>query len=180
MKHKFFFILIFLFFNQISFSQQAASWLRQWSDKHSIEKAWLHFDREVYLAGETAWFKAYLLADYQPDTISTSLYVELLNSNQSLIVRKIIPVLDGRTMGQFELSDTLSSGAYFIRAYTPSMLNAAPGQVGDFVFQKSIYVFGKTTEQPKPATSNSLRLEFFPESGNFVEGTLNTKAGMSI
>jgi len=176
MKHKFFFILIFLFFNQISFSQQAASWLRQWSDKHSIEKAWLHFDREVYLAGETAWFKAYLLADYQPDTISTSLYVELLNSNQSLIVRKIIPVLDGRTMGQFELSDTLSSGAYFIRAYTPSMLNAAPGQVGDFVFQKSIYVFGKTTEQPKPATSNSLRLEFFPESGNFVEGTLNTIA----
>ncbi len=176
MKHKFFFILFFLFHCQFGFSQQADSRLRQWSDKHSIEKAWLHFDRDNYLAGETAWFKAYLFADYQTDTISTSLYVELLHPNLSLISRKILPILDGRTMGQFELPDTLSTGKYFIRAYTPSMLNAAPGQDGAFIFQRSIFVFGKKTEPAKPANANSLRLEFFPESGNFVSGVLNTIA----
>lgn len=167
-------LILISFQHQVSIAQQPVQWLQQWTSKHSIEKLWLHFDRDNYLAGETAWFKAYLAADYQPDTISTTIYAELLNSNNVIISRKIYPVLDGRSMGQLELPDTLSSGTYIIRAYTPTMLVAAPGQAGQFIFQRNVIVFGrKQTQAPQPI-SNALKLEFFPESGNFITGKLNT------
>lgn len=171
-----FFSLIIPF--HICFAQkQPDQLLTQWSEKNSIEKLWLHFDRENYLVGETVWFKAYLYADYQPDSISTTLYAELFNSKGEMIDRKILPILDGRTFGQFELNDSLSTGNYFIRAYTPTMLNVAPGQDSAYIFQKSIYVFGKNALHPiaKRDTKFS-RIEFFPESGNFVNGIVNTVA----
>lgn len=173
-------VLIFLsVFIPISFcfAQQPDQLLRQWAEKNSIEKVWLHFDRDNYLAGETAWFKAYLYADYQPDSISTTLYAELLNNKGVLLDRKVLPILDGRTFGQFELSDSLSSGNYLIRAYTPSTLNAAPGQDSAYFFQRNIFVFGKNSNtQVIKKSSYFSRIEFFPESGNFVNGMMNTVA----
>ena len=104
-------------------AQKPEDILFQWSEKSPIEKVYLHFDRENYFAGETAWFKAYLYSDYQPDTISSTLYVELLNDSSVMISREILPVIRGNTRGQFELPDTLKTGYYFIRAYSPSMFN---------------------------------------------------------
>jgi len=159
------------------FAQQPDQLLRQWAEKNSIEKVWLHFDRDNYLAGETAWFKAYLYADYQPDTISTTLYVELLNNKGFLIDRKVLPILDGRTFGQFELNDSLSTDNYLIRAYSPTMLNGAPGQDSAYIFQKNIFVLGKNTKtQTFKKITDFSRIEFFPESGNFVNGIMNTIA----
>src|SRR5437868_13696280 len=80
-----------------AFAQQPEQILNNWSQKNPIEKAYLQFDREEYLAGETAWFKAYLYADYLPDTISTTLYVELLNSDSRLLNRQVVPLTFGHT-----------------------------------------------------------------------------------
>jgi hypothetical protein len=177
MKRIYLSTALFLNFSNTSFSQQPDEILNQWSSNHAIEKAYLHFDRDNYTAGETAWFKAYLYSEYQPDTISTSFYAELLNSSSLIISRKIFPILAGRTTGQFELPDTLSTGNYMVRAYTPTMLNLAPGQDSAFIFQRNIFVFGKRKIAedilPKQKTG---RLEFFPESGNFITGQMNTIA----
>lgn len=139
-----------------------------------IEKAYLHFDRENYLAGETAWFKAYLYSDYQPDTISTTLYVELLKDSSTIIGRTILPVFLGTANGQFELPDSLATGTYTVRAYSPTMLN----QDKSYLFQRNIYIYGKNKQVAAAITAadTKVRMEFFPEGGNLVAGFTNTVA----
>ena len=144
------------------------------SEKSPIEKVYLHFDRDNYLAGETAWFKAYLYSDYQPDTISTSLYVELLNESSAILNRKILPVFLGGTNGHFDLPDSLSTGSYLVRAYSPTMLNGD----ADFIYKRNIFIYGKKNNNAEASKTKEkmIRLEFFPEGGNLVNGVLNTIA----
>lgn len=146
--------------------------LNNWSSRSPIEKIYLHMDRENYLAGETAWFKAYLYSDYQPDTISTVLYVELLNAQSAVLSRKILPVFLGTSYGQLELPDTLKSGNYVIRSYTTTMMN----QDASLVDKRAVYIFGKKAESAPASGSSATRVEFFPEGGNLVTGFLNTIA----
>lgn len=155
-------------------SQKPEELLTQWHLRSPIEKVYLHFDRDNYLAGETAWFKAYLFSDFQPDTISTVLQVELLNESTVLVSRKILPVVLGTTNGQIEFSDSLPAGNYSIRAYSPSMLNNGTG----YEYRKNISIFGKKQTNPNISISGdkSVRLEFFPEGGNLVTGFTNTIA----
>jgi len=151
--------------------QKPEDMLTRWSERSPIEKTYLHFDRDNYLAGETAWFKAYLYSDYQPDTISTSLYVELLNESAVVISRKVLPVFLGGTSGQFELPDSLSTGSYLVRAYTSTMLNGN----ADFIYKRSLFIYGKKAQALRPGEKMT-RLEFFPEGGNFVNGLSTTIA----
>lgn len=155
-------------------TQRSEEILNNWSVKSPIEKIYLHFDRDNYLAGETAWFKAYLYSDYQPDTISTSLYVELLNHSSSIIVRKVLPVFLGSTNGQIELPDTLITGDYIIRAYTVTMMN----QDSAFLYRKGVFIYGKKEKRTEPITETEkkIRLEFFPEGGNLITGFANSIA----
>ena len=152
--------------------QQPEEWLNRLSVQSPIEKVYLHFDRDNYLAGETAWFKAYLQSAFLPDTISTVLYVELLNRSTSVITRKILPVLLGVTNGQIEIPDTLITGNYLVTAFTPTMLNSG----ADFIFRKSVFIYGKKNEQLVSMTPRSVKLHFFPEGGNLVQGLTHTIA----
>jgi len=153
-------------------AQKPEEWLNRLSAQSPIEKVYLHFDRDNYLAGETAWFKAYLQSVFLPDTISTVLYVELLNRSSSVIIRKILPVLLGVTNGQIEIPDSLITGNYLVTAYTPTMLNNG----ADFIFRKSVFIYGKKNEQPVGMTPRSVKLHFFPEGGNLVQGLSHTTA----
>lgn len=155
-------------------TQKPEDWLNIWSKKSPIEKIYLHLDRENYIAGETIWFKAYLYSDYQPDTISTSLYVELLNTSFETINRKVLPVFLGNTIGQIELPDSLLTGNYIIRAYTLTMMNQDPA----FLYKKSILIYGQKDKAGNSAgrISENLRIDFFPEGGNLISGVTNTIA----
>ncbi len=167
-------ILFFLLIAIPAKAQEPEELLTRLSDKFPIEKTYLHLDRDSYLAGETAWFKAYLYSDYQPDTISTALYVELLNESAEIVNRKILPVFLGSTNGQLELPDSLNSGAYLIRAYTATMLNHDPA----FIYRRTIYIHGKKKNERTDVTikEKMLRFEFFPEGGNLVAGLANIVA----
>jgi hypothetical protein len=174
MKGKFNIIFFFLFVFTTAEAQKPEEVLKNWSAKTPIEKIYLHLDRDNYIAGETAWFKAYLYSDYLPDTISTVLYVELLDGSSSVISRKILPVLLSNSSGQIELPDSLTIGSYHIRAYTSTMLNQDPG----FIYKRNIFIYGKknnTAGVIKPI-EQSTRVEFFPEGGNFINGFTNTIA----
>ncbi|HPN58642.1 MAG TPA: hypothetical protein PLU11_05700, partial [Chitinophagaceae bacterium] len=77
MKTKLLLFLVFTCFSINGFSQKPEELLQQWYQKAPVEKIWLHCDRDNYVAGETAWFKAYFYSDFQPDTLSSIVYVEL-------------------------------------------------------------------------------------------------------
>lgn len=166
-------LLIFITLSFLTKAQRPEEMLTQWAHRSPIEKIYLHFDRDNYIAGETAWFKAYLYSDYLPDTSSTDLYAELVSEKDLILNRKVLPVVASSTHGQFEIPDTLLSGYYLFRAYTPTMLNHDP----DFIYQRSIFIYGKKDKrQPVANAEKKTRIEFFPEGGNLVQGLLNTVA----
>jgi hypothetical protein len=106
--------------------------------KHTQEKVYLHFDKPYYAIGDNIWFKAYIVDGRTslPTTTSNILYVELINSNDSITKQIKLPMQSGITWGDFKLSDSLSEGNYRIRAYTQWMRNAGPA----FFFDKTIKI----------------------------------------
>ncbi|RFZ95632.1 TonB-dependent receptor [Mucilaginibacter conchicola] len=125
--------------------------LAAWTEKHPIEKAYLHFDKPYYTAGEDIWFKAYVLTGpdkiLQPD--SGILNVELINDVDSIKQAFKIQLHNGLGYGDIPLPDTIHEGNYRIRAYTEYMRNAG----SEYFFDKAIVigniisnkVFTKTT-----------------------------------
>ena len=175
MKKIFFSCLFSVCFLCIN-AQQPWDILDQWGKNQPIQKVHLHFDRESYTAGETAWFKAYLLSDYLPDTISSTLYVELLSKDASILNRKVLPVILGASSGQIDIPDSLMTGSYTIRAYTQTMYQQAP----DYVFKKGVFINGKNTAPSLSGSDNKIRLSFFPEGGNLVTGFSNNVAFKAV
>ena len=161
MRRKSCFLFLISFYYFICHAQKPDEILNRWADESPIEKIHLHIDRDIYMAGETIWYKAYLYSDFLPDTISTSLYVELLDAPSHIVSRKIVPVLFYTARGQIELSDSLPAGSYFIRAYSPTMLNQYPV----FIYHHSIFIFSKKIALQKRSNQkkNLFGLNFFPK-----------------
>ncbi len=157
-------------------AQAPVELLEKWAKLHPIEKVYLHFDRDQYVAGETAWFRAYLSSEYLPDTISTSLQVELVATDLQVQERVMVPVFAGTAAGQLELPDTLRTGMYTIRAFTPSMAGHAP----DYIFRKGIYINGKKVSETNVVAKPKLVIDFFPEGGNLVTGFMNMVAFKAV
>lgn len=139
------------------------------------EKIYLHQDRETYASGETIWFKAYLTQGpfHLPSTLSSTVYIELINSENQLIQEEIIYSPNGFGSGQVQLPDSLPSGTYLLRAYTQWMKN-----VGEkYFYQRHIKVLSEfSPPSTLPAQQSSLDLQFFPEGGNLVKGILSKVA----
>ncbi|WP_018629450.1 hypothetical protein [Niabella aurantiaca] len=151
--------------------------LDQWGQKSTIEKLYLHLDRESYIAGQSIWFKGYFLSDYTPSVKNSSVYLELLNNKSAVVVRQIFPAYLGVSMGQLEIPENFPSGSYQIRAYSPLMLNQ-PG----FVYSKRIEIFGAAAKETKTkaTAANTIDLQFFPEGGNFILALLNNVAFKAV
>ena len=146
------------------------------------EKSYLQFDKDTYAAGETVWFKAYLVAGstHLPDTLSWVLYVDLLAPNQKLVQQRVLSLKDGTSPGDFQLADSLPQGTYTVRAYTNWMRNAGP----NYFFTRPLTVWSNATaivSKPgrrlatatptaTPPASRWLDVQFFPEGGQFVAG----------
>ncbi|MFT4094413.1 MAG: hypothetical protein QM640_12310 [Niabella sp.] len=167
----FLFSLSFLLITAVN-AQTIENRLSAWKKLNPIEKVYLHTDRDVYYSGQTIWFKGYFLSDYVPSGSSSTLYVELLNSAGTLIVRNVFPAYMGSAPGQIDLPQNLPGGTYQLRAYSPVMLNQ-PG----FVFTKTIQIFGVAVKNKSGNIApDKTQLAFFPEGGNFITGILNIVA----
>lgn len=88
------------------------------------EKVHLHLDRPFYSAGDTVWFKAYLVdSDNKPTQNSSVLYVDLLSQTDEVIESLKVPLTAGLGWSSLNLSENLQGGNYRIRAYTNWMRN---------------------------------------------------------
>ncbi|MEI2739137.1 MAG: hypothetical protein V9F01_10155 [Chitinophagaceae bacterium] len=137
--------------------------------KHQPEKIYIHYDKEYYVAGETIWFKAYLLNNGKPSGLSNNLYLQFADAQGKVVSTKCFPVLGAVSKGSIDVPDSLPQGNYYIRALTPEMFNYDE----TFIYKKNILVFKPSlvTTKDKPLSQN-LSLQFFPESGHLVDGIL--------
>ena len=159
--------------------------LANYSWSYPNEKIYIHTDKSFYNTGEDIWFKVYLMIGpyHIPDTLSSVLYVELIREDETIMDRKIIHMREGLGWGDFTLPVTIRPGKYLIKAYTRYMQNFDPA----FFFRKWIPVIPdvqkeENREENKQNLSASVlnnsdqspvRIHFFPEGGDLVEGLQN-------
>ncbi|WP_462251108.1 TonB-dependent receptor [Ekhidna sp.] len=144
-------------------------------DKYIIEnqseKVYLHLDKKYYGSGDNLWFKSYLVnsVDHIPSTISKTLYVELLNSQGTVIDSLVLFSENGTSDGNFKLSKKLKSGEYQVRAYTNWMRNFDD----EFIFRKNFKILNplnSSEESNANVPNDSIYLDFLPEGGDLIDG----------
>ncbi len=91
----------------------------------SSELAYLQTDRTVYVAGESVYYKLYVLeaSTNKCSKISKVGYVVLRATNSIPTLKIRVQINDGMADGRFTLPDTLSSGLYQLVAFTGLMKN---------------------------------------------------------
>jgi hypothetical protein len=159
--------------------------LKDYAEQHIIEKAYLHFDKPYYAAGDTAFFKAYITQgdDHQLSNESGVLHVDLINPDNKIGKALLLQIKDGVAWGDFELPDSLTKGDYNVRAYTNLMRNDG----SDVFFERVIPIVSlleaKTPESgSKAKTLQNVKadIQFFPEGGELVTGINNKVAFKAV
>ncbi|WP_214229434.1 hypothetical protein [Pedobacter sp. B4-66] len=112
--------------------------LNSQNDSLSAEKLYLQTDKPTYLAGDTLWFKAYLLnaSFLNYSTKSGVLYLELSNDSSRLIQRIMVPVMTGIAYGSIPLEKEMMQGGYTLTGYTNWMRNFGES----YLFKKHFYI----------------------------------------
>lgn len=174
------FIISLVWSNQAQ-SQDLKTLLEQFRNYQETaiqEKVFIHLDKTQYAASETVWAKAYLVAGpmHLPSGISKNLYLELLDESGEVRQRLILETTDGLAQASFPLEKNLTTGDYYIRAYTHWMKNF--GQ--DLFFNKKIRVVNVEQEEAVVAEAetprNPLSLRFYPEGGHLVKNIASKMA----
>jgi hypothetical protein len=139
-----------------------------YTQKAIQEKVFVHTDKDLYLAGEVAWFKLYVVdgSSHTPIDLSKVGYVEILDQANKPVLQAKSGLVKGEGSGSFFLPVTLNSGKYILRAYTNWMKNAG----ADYFFQKTISIINSQKALPlvSSATADDIDIRFFPEGGNLV------------
>src|SRR4051812_11442137 len=104
-------------------AQVIDSIIRVYSEQVPDQKAYVHFDKDLYRAGETIWFKAYLFSGFSLSANSKNFYAELVNNKGNIIQRKVYPITESSSSGNFDLPDSMPAGNLIFRGYTTWMLN---------------------------------------------------------
>jgi hypothetical protein len=178
--------MLLVILHQMSFGQQAPlDTLRKKFDRYRLnnptEKLYVHTDQDLYLTGETLWFKIYYVdgALHQPGDISKVGYVEILDKDNRPVLQAKISLKNGQGNGALFLPATLNTGNYRLRAYTQWMKNFDP----ELFFYKTVNVvntFRRLDEKKTPsAEEQQFHVQFFPEGGDLVAG-LRSKVAFQI
>jgi hypothetical protein len=106
-------------------------WVQTLSERpllRPVERVYLQTDKPYYSVGDDIWFKGYVtIGQYQLlSALSQILYVDLLDSRDSIIQSLRLPLIAGTAMGDFKLTDSLAEGNYRLQAYTKWMKNFGP------------------------------------------------------
>lgn len=143
------------------------------------EKMYLHLDKPYYAAGDSIWFKGYLVSatTHFPNMPDNFIYVELINQQDTIVFRSKIKQTDGAFKGSIPLPAHFRPGQYIIRSYTNWMRNTGEDffyfrklQIGNSIEKDSTSLTQNkhTAKKNKTATPSDFSLTFFPEGGNLL------------
>jgi len=167
-------------------SKQALTRLANQVKTFPQEKLYLHIDKNLYSAGERIWFRAHLIhaALHTPFVMSRYVYVELIDKDNNVVIRRKFRPNEGMHFGQIDLPLDFTQGWYSLRAYTNYMRNLDE----EWFYRTNIFI-GNTMQKVleseaaiKPDNKNkknnitkdiqTYEVGFFPEGGYLITGTL--------
>ncbi|RZK02801.1 MAG: hypothetical protein EOO46_18295, partial [Flavobacterium sp.] len=138
----------------------------------------LHLNKTIFLNNESIWFKGYIINRKNSKPFFTSnIFVLLLDENGKQISEQLVFASNGVFSGKIELRSTITSGKYYIQAYTNWMNNFTE----DESTISGITIINPTqgVKNYKKLNLNSLKVNLHPEGGNFVKGIENAM-GISL
>jgi len=157
------FILIFIFFIKISYSQEPNFSQGLQNARYTREKIYIHFDKHNYLRGDTVWFKAYLFEGSERSRFSKNFYFEIISPNGELIRRFTGPIYESTASGNIVLPLDSNVNGYFCRAYTILELNSDTS----FMY-KNFLRLSNSSNKSQIIKQTDPAIKFMPEGGNWV------------
>jgi hypothetical protein len=148
---------------------------------HDKQRAYLVTDKSVFTAGESIWFRAFLLnaVSQKTNTKSNFLFVDLVNEKDVVIKGLILDAVNKQFNSRIVLPDSIATGYYWLRAYTRQM---AEGDTNN-ICVKPIYIVGITNDNnPGKSLKNRSNpdhiptITFYPEGGSVITGVNSTVA----
>lgn len=136
------------------------------------ELVYIQTSKGIYETGEDLWFKAYQLnsLSFGLSGQSRTLYLQMINSEDSIVWQEKYPVENGMAFGHVYVSEKLSEGDYYLEAYTRhSFHNDTTG----IISSRKVRIVKNIThdsQQPESLEKDSLQFDVFPEGGNLVSG----------
>jgi hypothetical protein len=162
-------LVVILFSHFAARAQKIDSALNVLLAEHPVEKIYLQYDKEYYVAGETIWFKAYLQSDGKPSNLSNNFYLQFADSKGQVVSTHKFPIMGAVVKGNINIPDSLPQGNYYIRALTPHMFNYDEA----FIYTRNLFIFKPGSVAAAGAETKNLSLQFFPESGHLTDGILS-------
>lgn len=145
--------------------------LQEQSSGRPPELIYLQTSKGIYETGEDLWFKAYQL-DAQTFGLSDkskTLYLQLINSKDSVVWEEKYPIENGLTSGHVYVDEKLPEGDYFLEGY--SKYSFYKNDTLGIIPARKIRVVKNIAQSEPPALphDSTFRFETFPEGGNLVD-----------
>ncbi|MEZ0539211.1 carboxypeptidase-like regulatory domain-containing protein [Fibrella arboris] len=153
-----------------------SDWIARQQNK--APAVYLQTDKGLYGTGDRLWFSGFSLdpATQLPFDQAVSdeempLHVDLVAPGGRLVAHQWIRVTNGRSSGNFRLSDSLATGQYRLRAYTEADRGSSRP-----AFERTVSIINGLAlgnDVPRPATSAKaapIDVQFLPEGGRWVTG----------
>lgn len=128
-----------------------------------------HVGRATYVAGEPIFYKVYCYSDNKEDVFfSKVLYVELIDNQKNSISAQVLKIEQNAASSVLQLPDTLSTGLYYLKAYTQWMKNSGESFFGSF----PVYIFNQYDEtlNTKSNYNVSFEPEVYIQGGKLITG----------
>jgi hypothetical protein len=177
------FVLSFLFVSLTAVSQQSATTEIESLSKSLItqiknsisEQTFITTDKSLYAAGETVWLRVFLLR--QPsqkiNNRNKVVFIDMQDENNLSVMKLILRGTYDSLNGRFSLPDSLSTGQYWLRAYTKDMISG--NELNNFI-EEPIFVYNSRKkavskkEKKEFSENESPRVLFYPEGGSLITG----------
>ncbi|TDR24034.1 hypothetical protein [Flavobacterium cheniae] len=167
-------IFIFLLFiTQITYSQEdkEKSILKEKLNNYfnlSRENIYLHFNKETYISDETIWFKGYVIdkSNGSLNLETTNVHICLLDAQKKVLDTKLFLSSFGTISGSWDLDKNLSSGTYYIHAFTNFMNNFEENESSIFELEVLNSKEFSLSEVYDPL--ENVIIELNPEGGNII------------
>jgi len=159
--------------NSDSLETRVQNQLTGYYKKYPQEKLFIHTDEDLYVNGQTIWYKVYSMAYGRPSDLSGIVYIQLSDSAGDVLTRNKLQLVKGTAHGNIDIPGGVHTGWYQLTGFTVWMMNFGKAEY----FHQKIYIqntseaIAASTELPK-----KYHLSFFPEGGDPIEGIVSNIA----
>lgn len=158
-------------------AQDIDSALASFSKASPFEKAYVQFDNSKYVAGQTIWYKAYLMSGFEPSLLSKNFYLDWYDDDGKWLSSTVTPVFYSYSAGAFTVPANYAGRYIHAVGYTKWMRNFD----SCYFFRQAFQIVSpaKRTGNRKPA-ADSPTIQFLPESGTLLAGRSNVIAFKAV